>query len=190
MHRRALFFLVAFLLPFATFARGSHGSSHSHSSSHSHNSSRSHHSSYRAGRTAHVHHSHRQRGTRAHGQSNHGRSRHAGKVVHVRSHDRQGTHIRSYDRTTPNQRRADEKRENPTAPGSSPGTPETTPATSQHATGHGYTNSQGERVPSPTWTKNGKPPAGASARCRDGSYSFSRHHQGTCSHHGGVAQWL
>jgi hypothetical protein len=33
-------------------------------------------------------------------------------------------------------------------------------------------------------------PAGAAARCRDGTYSFSRHRSGTCSHHGGVATWL
>ena len=33
-------------------------------------------------------------------------------------------------------------------------------------------------------------PPGASAKCRDGSYSFSQHHSGTCSHHGGVAVWL
>lgn len=33
-------------------------------------------------------------------------------------------------------------------------------------------------------------PQGPSARCRDGSYSYSAHRQGTCSHHGGVAQWL
>jgi hypothetical protein len=33
-------------------------------------------------------------------------------------------------------------------------------------------------------------PSGATALCRDGSYSFSRHRQGTCSHHGGVGQWL
>jgi hypothetical protein len=33
-------------------------------------------------------------------------------------------------------------------------------------------------------------PPGATARCRDGSYSFSQHHSGTCSHHGGVAVWL
>jgi hypothetical protein len=32
--------------------------------------------------------------------------------------------------------------------------------------------------------------AGATAQCRDGSYSFSEHHRGTCSHHGGVASWL
>jgi hypothetical protein len=30
---------------------------------------------------------------------------------------------------------------------------------------------------------------GATARCRDGTYSHSRHHSGTCSHHGGVAEW-
>ena len=34
------------------------------------------------------------------------------------------------------------------------------------------------------------PPTGATARCRDGTYSFSRHRSGTCSHHGGVATWL
>nr|WP_239029284.1 DUF3761 domain-containing protein [Pseudonocardia acidicola] len=31
---------------------------------------------------------------------------------------------------------------------------------------------------------------GATARCQDGEYSSSRHRQGTCSGHGGVAQWL
>ena len=34
------------------------------------------------------------------------------------------------------------------------------------------------------------PPPGATAKCRDGTYSFSQHHSGTCSHHGGVAAWL
>ena len=33
-------------------------------------------------------------------------------------------------------------------------------------------------------------PAGATAKCRDGTLSFSQHHQGTCSHHGGVSAWL
>lgn len=37
---------------------------------------------------------------------------------------------------------------------------------------------------------SGLPPPGATARCVDGTYSFSRHHSGTCSHHGGVANWL
>jgi hypothetical protein len=36
----------------------------------------------------------------------------------------------------------------------------------------------------------GAPPRDATARCSDGTYSFSQHHSGTCSHHGGVAAWL
>jgi hypothetical protein len=33
-------------------------------------------------------------------------------------------------------------------------------------------------------------PVGATARCYDGSYSYSEHASGTCSHHGGVARWI
>jgi hypothetical protein len=33
-------------------------------------------------------------------------------------------------------------------------------------------------------------PAGATARCRDGTYSYSQSRRGTCSGHGGVASWL
>lgn len=33
-------------------------------------------------------------------------------------------------------------------------------------------------------------PYGATAICRDGTYSYSQHRSDTCSHHGGVAQWL
>ena len=51
-----------------------------------------------------------------------------------------------------------------------------------------YTNTQGERVQSPTYYKS--TPAGATALCRDGTYSFSRNRRGTCSRHGGVARWL
>ena len=51
-----------------------------------------------------------------------------------------------------------------------------------------YTNSAGERVQSPTYSNT--VPAGATAQCRDGTYSFSRNHRGTCSHHGGVSRWL
>ena len=28
-----------------------------------------------------------------------------------------------------------------------------------------------------------------SAECFDGTYSYSQHHEGTCSHHGGVQYW-
>ncbi|HEX6750717.1 MAG TPA: DUF3761 domain-containing protein [Longimicrobium sp.] len=33
-------------------------------------------------------------------------------------------------------------------------------------------------------------PSGATARCRDGTLSYSAHRRGTCSHHGGVAVWF
>lgn len=53
-----------------------------------------------------------------------------------------------------------------------------------------YTNVDGNTVHSPAYSSGGQPPAGATARCGDGTYSFSQHRQGTCSYHGGVAQWL
>jgi hypothetical protein len=55
--------------------------------------------------------------------------------------------------------------------------------------GH-YKNKSGQDVHSPAHSKDGTVPQGASAKCRDGTYSFSKHHSGTCSRHGGVAQWL
>lgn len=54
---------------------------------------------------------------------------------------------------------------------------------------NGYSNVNGSPVHSPSYSTNGIP-AGASAVCGDGTYSFSMHHSGTCSHHGGVSQWL
>ena len=50
-----------------------------------------------------------------------------------------------------------------------------------------YINIDGGTVHSPA--RASSIPAGASAKCRDGTYSFSRHRQGTCSHHGGVDEW-
>lgn len=56
---------------------------------------------------------------------------------------------------------------------------------------HGYyTNSSGDQVHQPAKSLNGNTPVGASAQCRDGDYSFSEHHSGTCSGHDGVAKWL
>lgn len=53
-----------------------------------------------------------------------------------------------------------------------------------------YTNSAGNEVHSPAYSNNGSVPAGATAQCNDGTYSFSQSSRETCSHHGGVAQWL
>lgn len=55
--------------------------------------------------------------------------------------------------------------------------------------GH-YSNQDGVSVHSPAHTVSGAAPDGASAKCSDGSYSFSLHRRGTCSHHGGVIRWL
>jgi resuscitation-promoting factor RpfB len=51
-----------------------------------------------------------------------------------------------------------------------------------------YINSKGQTVPR---AENcSAAPKGATAQCRDGTYSFSKSRRGTCSHHGGVAKWL
>lgn len=50
-----------------------------------------------------------------------------------------------------------------------------------------YVNSAGNTVCRPV--QSDTRPAGATARCGDGSYSYSQSRRGTCSHHGGVAQW-
>jgi hypothetical protein len=51
-----------------------------------------------------------------------------------------------------------------------------------------YRNSRGQKVQSPTYYST--VPAGATAVCNDGTYSFSYSRRGTCSHHGGVRRWL
>jgi|SRR5580704_10402428 hypothetical protein len=51
-----------------------------------------------------------------------------------------------------------------------------------------YLNSKGQTVRRPE--NCSAPPKGATAQCRDGTYSFSQSRRGTCSHHGGVAKWL
>ena len=61
------------------------------------------------------------------------------------------------------------------------------PAVTRPTSGRSYINVDGVRVPSPVFSDTR--PAGATARCRDGSYSFSQHRRGTCSYHGGVAVW-
>jgi hypothetical protein len=51
-----------------------------------------------------------------------------------------------------------------------------------------YENRDHHIVHTPSQTFSGQRPPDASALCADGSYSFSEHSQGTCSHHGGVAR--
>ena len=51
-----------------------------------------------------------------------------------------------------------------------------------------YVNSAGNTVCRPEVSSTA--PSGATARCVDGTYSFSQSRRGTCSSHGGVAAWL
>jgi hypothetical protein len=62
--------------------------------------------------------------------------------------------------------------------------PTTSPTGASCPSDH-YRNSSGHcvRRPSPD-------PTGATALCYDGTYSYSEHASGTCSHHGGVARWI
>jgi hypothetical protein len=48
-----------------------------------------------------------------------------------------------------------------------------------------YRNSDGNCVHRPSDN-----PSGATALCKDGTYSYSQHRSGTCSGHGGVRTWL
>lgn len=67
--------------------------------------------------------------------------------------------------------------------------PPTNPSPASSCPNGSYVNVSGNTVCSP-YASPGGAPAGATARCNDGTYSFSQHRQGTCSYHGGVAQWL
>jgi len=62
-----------------------------------------------------------------------------------------------------------------------------TPAEVPLSNDNTYINSAGNEVHSPAYAPS--IPPGASAQCNDGTYSFSQSRRGTCSHHGGVAQW-
>lgn len=55
--------------------------------------------------------------------------------------------------------------------------------------GRYISRSDGRSVHQPAKTRDGSKPAGATAHCRDGTWSFSHTHRGTCSRHGGVARW-
>jgi len=65
------------------------------------------------------------------------------------------------------------------------GTKVTVPTVSPPSKSNSYTNVDGNSIESPSSNQSG-----ATAKCKDGSYSHSQHRSGTCSGHGGVAEWL
>jgi hypothetical protein len=56
--------------------------------------------------------------------------------------------------------------------------------------GGGSAGSVGSGTSSSGSSGDSTPAGGPTAICDDGTTSYSAHRQGTCSHHGGVAQWL
>ena len=72
------------------------------------------------------------------------------------------------------------------------GSPGVAPASALTPTAHpAITSSSGDKgaaITSPS--ADAGAPAGATAKCKDGSFSESAHHSGSCSRHGGVAQFL
>jgi biopolymer transport protein ExbD len=76
----------------------------------------------------------------------------------------------------------------PVTPAPTVNVPTPAPVQQPTCTNGSYVNSAGNTVCSPETAPSA--PAGATAKCVDGTYSFSQSHSGTCSHHGGVAQWL
>jgi Protein of unknown function (DUF3761) len=69
------------------------------------------------------------------------------------------------------------------------GSPGTTGAMSPSAPA---ATSPGKSTPpaSTSAAPGGTAPAGATAKCKDETYSTSKSHSGACSKHGGVADWL
>jgi hypothetical protein len=83
---------------------------------------------------------------------------------------------------------AGDGRSTPAPSGSSAPNPTTAPPTAGKSNGSGAAARGTSPEPS-TRAPAGKP-AKATARCKDGTLSYSAHHEGACSHHGGVDQWM
>ena len=67
------------------------------------------------------------------------------------------------------------------------------PPAAPKSSGAAPSTTQGRAAPaSPRPGSSGAPAQSGqpTAKCKDGSMSYSAHHSGACSHHGGVAEWL
>lgn len=101
-------------------------------------------------------------------------------VISCQNADAQSLHIAKSDVQSDSHR--------PPGPDGNPATYDENPNNPPKSTVRTYINTDGKEVQSPT--KYISPPPGACAICKDGTYSQSKHRKGTCSHHGGVREWL
>lgn len=69
-----------------------------------------------------------------------------------------------------------------------PAPPQPVQAPAQNCPSGTYVNSAGNTICRPTAANVA--PQGATAKCGDGTFSYSQSRRGTCSSHGGVAAWL
>jgi hypothetical protein len=88
-----------------------------------------------------------------------------------------------------NESSSDEAPESEQAPSQAEDEPSEDSRGESECTNGTYINSSGNTVCKPEESSSGVP-AGATAECEDGTFSFSEHHSGTCSYHGGVKRWL
>jgi hypothetical protein len=97
----------------------------------------------------------------------------AAAQVHVRGYTRKdGTYVQPHERSSPNGTTADNY--------------------STRGNINPYTGEAGTKNPDPPRSYYYSPPPASprpTATCRDGSTSYSQSASGTCSGHGGVAQW-
>jgi hypothetical protein len=76
------------------------------------------------------------------------------------------------------------------APASAPAAAATAAPAATTAAGPAAAKSSTASKSTPASTASNTDPSGATAKCKDGTYSKSQHRSGTCSSHGGVAEWL
>jgi hypothetical protein len=78
----------------------------------------------------------------------------------------------------------------PAAAGASPAVPPAAAPAAPAATAPATTVKTPAAATTSAATASATDPTGATAKCKDGTYSHAKTHSGACSKHGGVADWL
>jgi Protein of unknown function (DUF3761) len=83
-----------------------------------------------------------------------------------------------------------QKATTPAAPPAAAAAPASAPAPAPAPAATAAKSTSTATKSAPTAKASNTDPTGATAKCKDGTYSKSQHRSGTCSSHGGVAEWL